>query len=104
MGHARALLALEGEAQSSLGQQVAQKGLTVRETEHFVRKLQNPTIPKPAKTPSAESQSWQQAAAERLGLEVKWLESSKNKGKVVLSYRNQQQLEKLLMQLGLILD
>ncbi len=104
MGHARALLALEGEAQSSLGLQVAQKGLTVRETEHFVRKLQNPTISKPAKTPSAESQNWQQTAAERLGLEVKWLESSKNKGKVVLSYRNQQQLEKLLMQLGLILD
>ena len=50
MGHARALLALEGEAQSSLGLQVAQKGLTVRETEHFVRKLQNPTISKPAKS------------------------------------------------------
>ncbi len=104
MGHARALLALDPEAQSSLAQQVAEKGLTVRETEHFVKKLQNPDAPKPAKAVSMASQAWQQAAAERLGLEVKWHESSRHKGKVVLSYRSQQQLETLLQQLGLVPD
>ena len=39
MGHARALLALEGEQQSTAAQHIVEKGLSVRETEQLVRRL-----------------------------------------------------------------
>lgn len=39
MGHARALLALEGEQQVEVAQQVASKALTVRQTEQLVKKM-----------------------------------------------------------------
>ena len=42
MGHARALLALSGQAQSELAKLVAQKGLTVRDTEKLVQKALEP--------------------------------------------------------------
>lgn len=38
MGHARALLMLEGEQQVEIAQQVAKKQLTVRQTEQLVKK------------------------------------------------------------------
>lgn len=37
MGHARALLALEGELQVEVAQQVAKKQMTVRQTEQLVK-------------------------------------------------------------------
>jgi len=46
MGHARALLALEGELQTSAAQTVATKELTVRETEGLNKKIQNPVAEK----------------------------------------------------------
>ena len=46
MGHARALLALEGDVQTSAAQTVATKELTVRETENLIKKIQNPVAEK----------------------------------------------------------
>ncbi len=43
MGHARALLALEGEQQVEVAQQVAKKQMTVRQTEQLVKKVLSPT-------------------------------------------------------------
>lgn len=42
MGHARALLALEGEQQVEVAQQVAKKQMTVRQTEQLVKKCLAP--------------------------------------------------------------
>lgn len=44
MGHARALLALEGEQQVEVAQQVASKALTVRQTEQLVKKCLTPKV------------------------------------------------------------
>lgn len=41
MGHARALLALAGAAQSEAAKAVAERGLSVRQTEALVRRIQN---------------------------------------------------------------
>ena len=46
MGHARALLALNGETQTQAAQTVSGKGLTVRDTENLVRRLLEPPKPK----------------------------------------------------------
>lgn len=43
MGHARALLALEGEQQVEVAQMVAKKQMTVRQTEQLVKKVLSPT-------------------------------------------------------------
>ena len=40
MGHGRALLGLKGSDQSDAGRQVVSRGLSVRETEKLVRRLQ----------------------------------------------------------------
>ncbi|MCD8476271.1 MAG: ParB/RepB/Spo0J family partition protein [Shewanella fodinae] len=42
MGHARALLALEGDQQTSIARVVVAKELTVRETERLINKVLNP--------------------------------------------------------------
>jgi len=42
MGHARALLSLQGDEQNQTARQVAEKGLSVRDTEALVRRLLNP--------------------------------------------------------------
>ncbi|MFP5507147.1 MAG: ParB/RepB/Spo0J family partition protein, partial [Gammaproteobacteria bacterium] len=51
MGHARALLALAGAAQTQAARQIVAKGLSVRETERLVKRLQAEAgkPPKPAK-------------------------------------------------------
>ena len=52
MGHARALLGLEGEQQSEVASQIVEKGLSVRETEQLIRRVQ-----KPKKSPQKQSES-----------------------------------------------
>ena len=42
MGHARALLALEGEQQADIAELVAKKRMTVRQTEQLVKKCLQP--------------------------------------------------------------
>ncbi len=42
MGHARALLAIDGMEQSRVAKEVARKGMSVRETEALIRKLLSP--------------------------------------------------------------
>ncbi|WP_409421426.1 ParB/RepB/Spo0J family partition protein [Pseudaeromonas sp. ZJS20] len=101
MGHARALLALEGEQQSELARNVVQKGLTVRETEKWVKKAQQPKSEKPQPAPDPRSQDWQQLASQRLGVGVQWQHHQAGRGKVVLSYQNADELNRLLKNLGL---
>lgn len=101
MGHARALLALQGESQSELARTVVQKGLTVRDTEKWVKKALAPKMEKPQPQPDPRSQDWQQLASERLGLGVQWQHHEAGRGKVVLSYQNAEELSRLLRSLGL---
>lgn len=101
MGHARALLALEGELQSDLARSVVQKGLTVRETEKWVKKVQQPKSEKPQAEPDPRSLDWQQLISQRLGVGVQWQHHQAGRGKVVLSYQNADELSRLLKSLGL---
>ena len=52
MGHARALLGLEGEAQSQAARRVMTRGLSVRETERLVKRLKTQPAASP---PSRET-------------------------------------------------
>jgi ParB family transcriptional regulator, chromosome partitioning protein len=100
MGHARALLALETRRrQSEVGLLVAKKGLSVRETEALVRRLQNPTPAGPtaahgARDPNVER--LEQELAEKLGAEVLIQQSARGGGKLVVSYHSLDELDGIL--------
>lgn len=101
MGHARALLALEGTQQSEIAMLVAQKSLTVRDTERLIQRLLNPPQEKPEKTPDPEQQQLSQSLSSKLGVSVQFVRSGKENGKVILNYQNAEEWEKIRQFLNL---
>ena len=95
MGHARALLSLEGEEQSEVARTVAQKSLTVRDTERMVQKLLNPAAAKPEPEVDQQSVVWSECLSGQLGLSVQFVRSGDNNGKIILSYQNAAEFEKI---------
>ena len=85
MGHARALLSLAGELQSDTARTVAQKGLTVRDTERLVQKLLNPPAAKAEPQVDQQSVAWSEALSEKLGVSVQFVRVGEDNGKIVLS-------------------
>ncbi|MBY6188756.1 ParB/RepB/Spo0J family partition protein [Marinobacter hydrocarbonoclasticus] len=100
MGHARALLALNGDAQTLAARQVASKELTVRETEKLVQKLLEPA---PVATPAQPDPDIARLAdqlTERLGAQVAINHGRKGKGKLVINYTDLDQLDGILIKLA----
>ncbi len=99
MGHARALLPLEAEQQSTAARQVVARGLSVRETEALVRKLRSVDADKPAVEPVAEDPDVRrliQSLTERLGATVKLHQAAGGKGKLTISYNSLDELEGII--------
>ena len=96
MGHARALLALQGEAQSQAAAQVAARGLSVRETEQLVRRLQADKVARPAPRVDPDVQRLQQDVSERLGASVAIECNAKGKGRLVIHYTSLDELQGIL--------
>jgi ParB family chromosome partitioning protein len=101
MGHARALLALDGESQSDNARAVAAKNLTVRETERLVQKVLKGVPDKVTKTVDPDVASLQQSLSEHLGAKVAINHNAKGKGKMVISYTNLEELDGILAHLKL---
>lgn len=96
MGHARALLALEGDIQTTTARTVVAKELTVRETETLVKKVQSPEPEKAPKEKDTNTLSLEQSLAERIGQPVTISHNKKGKGKLVISYTNLDELDGIL--------
>ncbi len=98
MGHARALLALEGQAQSETARDVVARGCTVRETEQLVRRLSNA----PAKTKKdiqsidPDIKRLQDELAQKLAAKVLFQHASKGNGKLVIHYNSLDELDGIL--------
>jgi len=101
MGHARALLALDGELQSDNARIVSDKNLTVRETERLVQKVLKGTPEKVEKIVDPDISSLQQRLTEHLGAKVAINDNGKGKGKLVISYTSVDELEGVLAHLKL---
>lgn len=101
MGHARALLALNGAVQTELARQVAQKGMTVRDTEKMVQRLLAPREERPVQAPQPDLLRWEKDVSQRLGIAAKFVAAGKEKGKLVLNFQNQDELQKILQHFGL---
>lgn len=97
LGHAKCLLALEGETQIIAARTVASDGLTVRQTEVLVKKLQSPdTGKKSITTPNQDIVNLQTELSEKLGAAVKIQHGSKGSGKLTISYNSVDELDGIL--------
>jgi ParB family chromosome partitioning protein len=100
MGHARALIGLEGSQQIMLCEEVIQKNLSVREVEALVKNLQNSyKTDKPTSSPkktNADVRQLEESLAETLGASVT-IDAKKNgSGVLKVHYRNLEQLDEIL--------
>jgi len=100
MGHARALLALtQRRQQTEVGLLVGKKGLSVRETEALVRRLQAPAAGGSAEAAASRDpnvERLEQELAEKLGARVAIQQRSGGKGKLVVSYNSLDELDGIL--------
>jgi ParB family transcriptional regulator, chromosome partitioning protein len=100
MGHARSLLTLDEVDQREVARQVAARGLSVRQTEALVRKIQQDQIKAvPAQSPSPDVRHLEEGLAEHIGVPVQLQQSAKGKGKLVLSYNSLDELDGILAHL-----
>ena len=97
MGHARALLALTGHQQREAAQRVADRGLSVRETEALVRRM---AADEPLKTPAKPADpnilKLEDELTERLCARVKLKHKSGGKGQLVIDYNSLDELDGIL--------
>ena len=96
MGHARCLLALEGDTQSDAARLAVAKALTVRETEKLVRSILEPVAAKEATEKDPDVKQLEQQLAENIGAKVEINYNKKGKGKLVISYTNLDELDGIL--------
>jgi ParB family transcriptional regulator, chromosome partitioning protein len=97
MGHARALLALAGKAQSEAARQVVDKGLSVRETEQLVRRLlERPHTSKQPRGKDSDVRALEEKLSDKLGARVHLLQTSGAKGKLVIEYNSMDELDGIL--------
>lgn len=97
MGHARALLALDGRRQEDLAKRVAERGLSVRETEKLVQDILNPKVKKASRVKtSRDILRFEEELSEKFGTKVEIKPGKKGAGKLVLSYASHEHLDDLL--------
>jgi ParB family chromosome partitioning protein len=99
MGHARALLGLaDPKAQAAAAREVVKKGLSVRETERLVKRLQAPP-PKqggPTAPRDPDIRRLEGELADKLGARVALQHTASGRGKLVVSYNSLDELEGIL--------
>ncbi len=100
MGHARALLGLSGaQSQATAARDIVARGLSVRQTEALVKKLQagggtKKTTSQPAV--SADIRRLQDDLSGKLGAKVAIQHSAKGSGKLVIAYNSVDELDGIL--------
>lgn len=99
MGHARALLSLESEKQIMAAHEISGQGLSVRQTEALVKKLQQENEPVVEKKKPVENVRLNELAGElsiRFATNVAISENAKGKGKITINYDDAETLDSIL--------
>ncbi|MDP1573526.1 MAG: ParB/RepB/Spo0J family partition protein [Coxiellaceae bacterium] len=102
MGHARALLSLSDDEQSIAANAIVAQGLSVRETEEFIRTKQEDSQAVPvagAKSDKIILHTLQDRLRQKLGVKVAITQNTKGCGKLVIRYKNERELEEILAHL-----
>jgi ParB family chromosome partitioning protein len=98
MGHARALLGIaDASAQVAAARKVAARGLSVRETEALVKRLNEPARkPAPASKADPDVVRLQNDLGEKLGAEVVLRQTRKGGGQLIIRYNTLEELDGIL--------
>lgn len=97
MGHGRALLALSGNAQDEAARQVAAKGLSVRETERYVKALLSErSRPRAPRSKDPDVVRLEQSLSDTLGAPVEITYNNKGKGTLIIHYSSLDELDGVL--------
>ncbi|MBX9585932.1 MAG: ParB/RepB/Spo0J family partition protein [Gammaproteobacteria bacterium] len=93
MGHGRALLALDREGQIKAAKIIVTKGFSVRETENFVRRMQQSDSPEIIKKLDPDTQRLQNTLSDKLSADVQIHHQASGKGKLVIKYNSLDELD-----------
>ena len=97
MGHARALLGLAGNQQAEMAVKVANRGMSVRDTERMVKRLVNQGDgKKEERAKDSEVIKLEQELSEKLGANIQIKYNSKGKGKLTIDYNSLDELDGIL--------
>ncbi|HAU16168.1 MAG: chromosome partitioning protein ParB [Pseudomonadales bacterium] len=96
MGHARAILTLDSAKQTEAGRTIVAKGLSVRQTEALVRRLQQEKIATGDTKIDPDIKLLQDNLSDKLGAPVMIQHSAKGKGKLVIRYGSLDELDGIL--------
>jgi len=100
MGHARALLSLDGLRQVAAANKIAKEGLTVRAAERLVKESQaEPTIKK-IRVIDNDTLRLQQDLTAKLGAKVFIDHKENGAGKLVIAYSSLEELDGIIEQIG----
>jgi len=101
MGHARALLPLHAGVQRELAHEIETRGLSVREVERRVARLKEAPSAPTKQTVSRDTLRLEEALADALGMTAHVQSNSKGGGKLTLQFGSAEELEGLLLRLGI---
>ncbi len=98
MGHARALLSLEEGLQHKAARQIVKSGMSVRQAERLVRKLQEDrsSIVGKTKVKDPDVRHLEESLSEKLGTHVEIKLGSRGKGKLVIDFHGNDVLQGIL--------
>jgi len=101
MGHARSLLALDGAKQISVANKIVLEGLTVREAESLVQESSRllPKTKSKSKTLDRDTKRLEEELTEFLGINIQIKPGNNGKGKLVVNYTSNDQLDGILKSL-----
>jgi ParB family chromosome partitioning protein len=99
MGHARALLALDGARQIEAANRIAARGLSVRETEALVGRLQRGASARRKVRGDRDLARLEEEVSGRLGTTVQIRPGRKGRGTIVVHYSGLDHLDEILKKL-----
>ena len=105
MGHARALIGLDGAQQVMLATQIVQNNLSVREVENLVKNLEATSAEAPQKQiqkthVNPDVLRLQEALSDKLGATVSIKADAKGAGTLKISYANLDQLDEIVSRIS----
>ncbi|MEE9397727.1 MAG: ParB/RepB/Spo0J family partition protein [Methylococcales bacterium] len=100
MGHARALLGLEGGTQVTIANKIASGGLTVRAAEKLVKDQQTEKNVSKTKLIDPDILRLQDELSVKLGAKVMLNHQNSGKGKLVISYTSLEELEGVMSRIN----
>jgi len=99
MGHARALLGLDGARQIEAANRIAARGLSVRESEALATRLQRSPVARRKHRADRDLARLEEETSARLGTTVQIRPGRKGTGTVLISYSGLDHLDQLLKKL-----